>query len=94
MTATAQPNPPEANQSDPLLRVTLSAGLGINWEAERDAFERWYLGTQCACNRVRVHRDEVTGMYSDKVVAIAWRAWRQAVHRQARAAASAAVVDA
>lgn len=53
----------------------------IDWDAERDAFERWYLSTQCARNRVRVHRDEETGMYFDKVVAIAWRAWRQAARR-------------
>ena len=68
-------------------KVRLTAGLDINWDAERDAFERCYLNTQCARNRVRVHRDEVTGMYFDKVVAIAWRAWRQAAHRQAKAAA-------
>lgn len=73
-----------------MLRTTVD--LGINWDSERDAFERWYLNTQCARNGVRVHRDEVTGMYFDKVVAIAWRAWRQATHRQVKAAASAAVV--
>ncbi len=58
--------------------VLSTAQLSLNWVAERDAFERWYLATQCARNRVRVHRDEVTGMYFDKVVTIAWRAWRQA----------------
>lgn len=84
----------EAAQSGPPGMVRLTAVLGINWDAERDAFERWYLGTQCARNRVRVHRDEVTGMYFDKVVTIAWRAWRQAAHRQAKAAAGAAVVAA
>jgi hypothetical protein len=83
-----------AAQSGPPGMVRLTAGLGINWDAERDAFERWYLRTQCARNRVRVHRDEVTGMYFDKVVAIAWRAWRQAANRQAKAAASKVVVDA
>ena len=54
---------------------------GIDWQAERAAFELWYLGTQCANNRRRMVRYVETGLYVDRVVRIAWRAWRQGVER-------------
>jgi hypothetical protein len=49
----------------------------IGEDDSRIRFEYWYLSTQCAMNRRRVKRHEVTGQYMDMVVRIAWRAWRK-----------------
>jgi hypothetical protein len=81
----------EAAQSGPPGMVRLTAGLGINWAAEQAAFERWYLATQCMQNYRRVSKHVETGLYVDKLVRIAWRAWRHGVER---AAAGKVAVDA
>lgn len=57
------------------------ARSAVDWAEEQAAFERWYLGTQTRKNAPRVTKFTETGLYVDKVVRIAWRAWRQAVER-------------
>ena len=52
----------------------------IDWDAERAAFEHWFLHTQCKKNYQRVTRDGA-GVYMDRVVALAWRAWKHALVR-------------
>lgn len=80
----------EATQNGPPGMVRLTAGLGINWEAERAAFERWYVATQTKNNHVRV-KAKLDGTYIDGLVRVSWRAWRKAVQR---AAAGEVAVDA
>jgi hypothetical protein len=50
-------------------------------EDERSAFEHWFLTTQCKRNYRRLIKDFDTGLYIDRVVRIAWRAWRVAFQR-------------
>lgn len=72
-------------------KVRLTDGLGINWDAERAAFERWF-GTTQTKNPVRARAKSETGTYIDGLTRAAWRAWRHAVMRGATG--KAAVVDA
>lgn len=67
-----------------------NTGSDIDWVAEQAAFERWYLATQCMQNYRRVSKHVETGLYVDKLVRIAWRAWRQGVERAAASKVSAA----
>ena len=55
----------------------------IKWDEEQAAFERWYLTTQCQNNYRRVSKHVETGLYADKLVRIAWRAWRHGIERAA-----------
>lgn len=71
----------EAAQSGPPGMVRLTAGLGINWAAEREEFERWYLETQTAKNHRRVAKHEDTGAYIDFGARVSWRAWQLGVKR-------------
>ena len=61
----------------------------IDWVAEQTAFERWYLETQCMRNYRRVSKHVETGLYVDKLVRVAWRAWRRGVQRGSDSKASA-----
>ena len=72
----------EAAQSGPPGMVRLTAGLGINWAAERAEFERWYVATQTKNNWIRV-KAKSDGTYIDGLVRASWRAWRVAVQRAA-----------
>ena len=54
-------------------------------KADRDAFERWFVATQTTKNHGRIAKYPETGVYIDRVVRIAWRAWRTGfaqAHRQ------------
>lgn len=61
----------------------VTAKVSINWDAERTAFERWFVMTQTRKNHVRVTAKAEDGTYIDGLVRVTWRAWRHAVHRGA-----------
>lgn len=89
-------NGPESWDANPWVWVVewdalLNVELGINWAAERAAFEHWF-GTTQTKNPVRAHAKSETGTYIDGLTRSAWRAWRHAVMRGATG--KAAVVDA
>ena len=73
----------EAAQSGPPGMVRLTAGLGINWDAERAAFERWFVTTQTSKNYVRAKAKAEDGTYIDGLARAMWKAWRHAVQRGA-----------
>jgi len=54
--------------------------MPIDWEAEREAFQQWYLATQTRQNYARVYAKD-NGIYIDRVVRIAWRVWQKATKR-------------
>lgn len=54
----------------------------LDLAAERVAFEKWFLTTQCKRNQTRLRRHVETDLYADLVVRVAWRAWRQGVARR------------
>lgn len=53
----------------------------VDWDAERAAFEHWYLTTQSRKNHGRMVKDVGTNIYIDIVVRIAWRSWQMGAKR-------------
>lgn len=73
----------QTEQTSPPAKVASTAGLGINWVAERDAFERWFVATQTTKNYVRAKAKAEDGTYIDGLARAMWKAWRHAVQRGA-----------